>query len=60
MTDDFDPDRINKAIRKVNRLQRRYPIDRGNEIEHPGGLMERADGSFYQRGPEIDYEENDE
>ena len=44
------------AMRRLNQLHPRSfdGFDMGAEIERANRLMERADGSFYSRGPTVD------
>jgi len=54
MTDEFNPKRLTKALRKLSDMYPPVEIDFGDEIERANRLMERTDGSFYQRGPRVD------
>ena len=49
-------DPLINALRTLIRLHPRGfdGFDMGNEIERANRLMERADGSFYTRGPTVD------
>ena len=54
MSNTFNADKVINALKRLDELHPVTPFDLGSEIEHANRLRERADGSFYERGPTLD------